>query len=553
MTNAELVDRIAKLEKQLSKTAAGGAPPPEAPVPELEPARLRANPDIEALERRCQQLSQQLEAVEGELLQANESARTFRTKSDQIEARLKDREQLLAHAKDMWMKENVRASRLADQLTSAEDRLAAQERRHDEVADRYREAQREVRHLQVLVEGAGHPARADAGGAPTKSGLLNGLSSGHEVLGGPVGGGLLGGSGGLGPRPQTAHDLSGSLDGGHAASFVGGFAPGDSEAGGVFGGLAASFRSPMRTATRTPGSPATGSSPPRARTAGLLAREGELGIGPEVPAAPAGNNAERLQRLCLLNDAVLYEDEVLQIGIKAEYSGRSGQISVYFGNKSAGTLQNFTVQYLVPEETALRLGAPPLNQQVGAGKQVLQRITVALLDPFLEMPWIRVFFLLPDSSPRKVQTRLPVTLTKFMTGRELSEQEFFGLWRRSSFSLGEASSTAQLAARLRSVPLAHVARCAALGGALRLHHDIDASPCNLVFASQIAGKATAGDGADAEDLCLVRVEVGSGRHAGRARVAVRSADRTAARAVCDAVLGQLAEAGVPASGGCEGR
>lgn len=543
MTNSELVDRIAKLETQLSKTAAGGAAPPEAPAPAPEPARPRANPDLEALERRCQQLSQQLGAVEGELLQANESARTFRTKSDQIESRLKDREQLLAHAKDMWMKENVRASRLADQLTSAEDRLAAQERRHDEVADRYREAQREVRQLQVLVEGAPHPARADASGAPTKSGLLNGLSSGHEVPGGHVGG-LLGGSGGLGPRPPTtAHDLFGSLDGGYAAGL---------ESGGAPGGLAAPFHSPARAPTRAPGSPATGSSPPQARAAGLPARGGELGSAPEVPAAPAGNNAERLQRLCLLNDAILYEDEVLQIGIKAEYSGRGGQIAVFFGNKSAGPLQNFTVQYLVPEETALRLGAPPLNQQVGAGKQVFQRITVALLDPFLEMPWLRVSFLLPDSSPRRVQTRLPVTLTKFMTGRELSAQEFFGLWRRSSFALGEASSTAQLAARLRGVPLAHVARCAALGGALRLHHDIDASPCDLVFVAQIADRAMAGDGADAEDLCLVRIEVGSGRHAGRARVAVRSTSRTAARAVCDAVLGQLAEAGVPAEGGCGG-
>ncbi|CAK0792698.1 unnamed protein product [Prorocentrum cordatum] len=168
------------------------------------------------------------------------------------------------------------------------------------------------------------------------------------------------------------------------------------------------------------------------------------------------------------------------------------------------------------------------------------------------MPWLRVAFLLPDSSPRRVQTRLPVTLAKFLAGRELSSQEFFALWRRSSFALGEASCTAQLAARLRGVPLAQVARCAALGGALRLHHDnVDAGPCSLAFASQIAA---AGEGASPlEDACLVRVEVGSGRHAGSARVAVRSADHTAARALCDAVLGQLVEAGVPAGGGCEGR
>lgn len=288
-----------------------------------------------------------------------------------------------------------------------------------------------------------------------------------------------------------------------------------------------------------------------------------LGASVELPSsaeqappqlAPATTNAERLQRLFMLNDAVLYEDEVLQIGIKAEYSGCNGQVGVYFGNKTMSPLQNFTVQYLVPDEKALRLVAPPLNQQIGAEKQVLQRIRVSLLAPFMEMPLLRASFLLPDSSTRRVQTRLPVALTKFMVGRELSAQELFGLWRRQAFSLAEAANTVQLGAHLQGAHLAHVAKCASLGGTLRLHHDIDANPCNLVFVAQIvADRVSRSSVEDAEDLCIIRVEVGSGRSAGRARVAVRSSDRAAARAVCEVVVGQLAEAGVPSSGGSEGR
>ena len=37
-------------------------------------------------------------------------------------------------SKEMWMKESGRATKLADALTSAEDRLADQERRLQEVA-----------------------------------------------------------------------------------------------------------------------------------------------------------------------------------------------------------------------------------------------------------------------------------------------------------------------------------------------------------------------------------------------------------------------------------
>merc|ERR1719336_3631595 len=97
-------------------------------------------------------LQRRLEVVERELRDALESSRTYRAKTEQMELKLKDREQLLVHAKEMWMKENVRASKLADALTSAEDKLADQEKRLSDVAERYNAAQREVQQLQHLID-----------------------------------------------------------------------------------------------------------------------------------------------------------------------------------------------------------------------------------------------------------------------------------------------------------------------------------------------------------------------------------------------------------------
>ncbi|OLP79526.1 E3 ubiquitin-protein ligase synoviolin [Symbiodinium microadriaticum] len=86
---------------------------------------------------------------------------------------LMDREQLLSHAKEMWMKENVRASKLADALTAAEDKLADQERRLADVTAKYTEAQQEVRQLQHLLGSSTSGLTGAVPGDMSSSGFLD--------------------------------------------------------------------------------------------------------------------------------------------------------------------------------------------------------------------------------------------------------------------------------------------------------------------------------------------------------------------------------------------
>ncbi|CAJ1452028.1 unnamed protein product [Effrenium voratum] len=243
----------------------------------------RGAPDLEAMESRCSHLSQRLEAAEHELREEKEAGRANKLKVEQLELKLKDREQLLGHAKDMWMKENVRASKLADTLTAVEDKLADQEKRLAEVSARYAEAQQEVRQLQHLLgTGLGSiPASGDGAGfeADLRADARNGYSKGND-----------------------------------------------------FSGLGSSFGDAQLI------------SPPRT-VASTTAH---------TPFAESDTNAERFRRLCLLNDAVLYEDELLQVGLKAEYTGLEGQIAVFFGNKGHAALQTFAAQYFVREDTIQR-------------------------------------------------------------------------------------------------------------------------------------------------------------------------------------------------------
>lgn len=477
--------------------------------------------EVDVLQDKCTHYERRLETIERELREAQEASRLYRTKADQLEVKLKDREQLLVHAKEMWMKENVRASKLADSLTSAEDKMADQEKRLSEVSERYTEAQQEMRQLQHLLGktgdyGAGGYTNPVAHGSPSPkdqrfSGALDAFSS------------------------TTSGRLQSSVD----KTFGGDFLGGDD-------GRA------IPSSSRSIGRPDSA----------------DLAGGASLPLPPleCETNADRFRRLCLLNDAVLYEDELLQVGVKMEFVGREGQIAVYFGNKGSAALQAFTVQYFVREEQALRVTASPVCQQLEADKQVVQRISVNFIEAFVEPVWLRIQFLLPDTSPRRVQLKFPLVITKFMIGRELSPQEFFQNWRQQHFVLNEVTSIVHLAARLRG-QLVHVARSIVFGGALRLHHSVDTNPENFVLVSQLApaapGQGAAGRGSpdrggrgldvlsmgeDRESgLSLIRVEVGSGRFTGKARVVVRSSEHTVAQALCDVIVNQLSEANAPPS------
>lgn len=504
LSNADLVDRISQLEGQLKRTAAG--PPSSGGLrQELPPSStIRSQRGgAEGLDEKCYHLQQKLEAMEQELREAHEAARMHRQRYEQCEHKLKDREQLLVHAKEMWMKENVRASKLADALTTAEDKIADQEKRLGEAMARYSDAQSEVKALQHVI------------GADT-----NGDHLSWEKKNGRV--------------PATAGELSmpGTRGFGSSSSFDG-------------GGLG---REPYGTA----------------RTLSPSSYPGALDDGRPLPITPLDGetNADRFRRLCLVNDAVLYEDALIQIGIKAEYNGREGQLDVYFGNKCGAPLHAFTVQYFVKEESALRLSASPISQQLPADKQVIQRITALLQEPFIEPPILRMQFLLPDTSPRTCQLKLPVVLTKFMVGREMGPQDYFQKWRQQHFVLNEATSIVHLASRYRG-SLVHIARSIVFGGGLRMHHGVDSNPDNFVLVGQLCDSGRAGGDFEAErshgafgggpdrenGLSLVRVEVGSGRFVGKARVVVRSSDHVVARALCDGIVAQLAEANAPQSDG----
>ena len=243
-------------------------------------------------------------------------------------------------------------------------------------------------------------------------------------------------------------------------------------------------------------------------------------------------------QLSVSNDGVLFEDDTIQIGIKARFTGLGeGVLGVYFGNKTSGILQNFQTKYSLEScGPHLHLTTAPLPSQLGPKSQVCQRVAAQITGSFCDSPGLVVSFLLPDNTPRTVALKLPVTLNKFMQGRDLTRDEFFSNWRQQGFMLSEASCVIHVA-----MNLAQIARTSQLGGALTLHHQVDDVSDNLVLVGQFPSDSEDGIRCATipEALVLCRIEVGSGSNLGQARIAVRSNDPAVAEAVRVCLSNQL--------------
>eukprot|EP00546_Thalassionema_frauenfeldii_P014465 CAMPEP_0178920078 /NCGR_PEP_ID=MMETSP0786-20121207/14801_1 /TAXON_ID=186022 /ORGANISM="Thalassionema frauenfeldii, Strain CCMP 1798" /LENGTH=920 /DNA_ID=CAMNT_0020594097 /DNA_START=188 /DNA_END=2947 /DNA_ORIENTATION=- len=162
-----------------------------------------------------------------------------------------------------------------------------------------------------------------------------------------------------------------------------------------------------------------------------------VGIPKEV--IPAMRKA--FSNLCTSQSGVLFENTLLQVGVKHEYVGAQGRISVFFGNvseKSAKTpLHHFRV--VVDEVEHLRIQKQGteglLDDDVDGGCTVAVRTQAKLLllvevtAPFDDAPAMRVMFETEDGAKHEYPLRLPVVATCFMEPVTLEPAAFMQRWK----------------------------------------------------------------------------------------------------------------------------
>jgi AP-2 complex subunit alpha len=125
---------------------------------------------------------------------------------------------------------------------------------------------------------------------------------------------------------------------------------------------------------------------------------------------------------------VLYEDEQVQIGLKAEYHGHLGRIALYIGNKVPQPFTSFSasIETLEPGALEVKFHKEPANEIAGL-TQVQHLLSIDCKRPYTSLPIIKISFI--AGTVRTLALRLPVFLSKFVEPIELTSVAFFERWK----------------------------------------------------------------------------------------------------------------------------
>jgi AP-2 complex subunit alpha len=180
-------------------------------------------------------------------------------------------------------------------------------------------------------------------------------------------------------------------------------------------------------------SPMSEKSPRSVKESGNSPASGAVGIPKEV--IPAMRKA--FSNLCTSPSGVLFENALLQVGVKHDYSGSQGRISVFFGNLSKSPLHHFRA--VIDEVDHLKIQKQGtqglLDEEEDGGCTVAVRTQAKLLllvevtAPFDDAPAMRVVFETDDGEQHEYPLRLPVVATCFMEPVTLEPAAFMQRWK----------------------------------------------------------------------------------------------------------------------------
>jgi AP-2 complex subunit alpha len=135
-------------------------------------------------------------------------------------------------------------------------------------------------------------------------------------------------------------------------------------------------------------------------------------------------------RLLLKEDGLLFEDSMIQVGLRSEYHGNLGRVALFFGNKlQPGTSFNaFTVT--VTSRPGLSYSSPTLpGSSLEGGAQFQWLLNFEAQTAFSAEPRIKITFV--AGSMQTIILKLPVVLHKFMSPAPLpSPEDFFKRWKQ---------------------------------------------------------------------------------------------------------------------------
>ncbi|XP_078107210.1 AP-2 complex subunit alpha-2-like isoform X2 [Sander vitreus] len=243
--------------------------------------------------------------------------------------------------------------------------------------------------------------------------------------------------------------------------------------------------------------------------------------------APVTVSEDNFSRFVYKNNGVIYEDQLLQIGLKAEYRQNLGRIYVFYGNKTSTQFLSFSSSVTSSDtlKTQLNVHAKAVDPTVDGGAQLQQVINIECLSDFTDAPVLDIQFRY-GGTLQKIAVKLPVMLNKFFQPTEMTSQDFFQRWKQ----LGVPQQEVQTIFKAQHPMDTDVTNAKILGFGVALLIGVDPNPANFVGAGVIHTKNT-------QVGCLLRLEPNT--QAQMYRLTLRTSRESVSQRLCDLLSDQF--------------
>uniref|UniRef100_A0A8C9TQN4 AP-2 complex subunit alpha n=1 Tax=Scleropages formosus TaxID=113540 RepID=A0A8C9TQN4_SCLFO len=217
------------------------------------------------------------------------------------------------------------------------------------------------------------------------------------------------------------------------------------------------------------------------------------------------------------NNGVLFENQLLQIGLKSEFRQNLGRMYVFYGNKTSTQFLSFS--------SSLTVHIKPVDSTVDGGAQLQQTLNIECMSDFVEAPIFNIQFRY-GGTLQTIAIKLPITLNKFFQPTEMMAQDFFQRWKQLSAPQQEV----QKIFKAKNAMDAEITKAKLIGFGVSLLDQVDPNPSNFVAAGIIHTKTV-------QVGCLLRLEPNS--QAQMYRLTLRTSRDSVSQRLCDLLSDQF--------------
>ncbi|XP_034977687.1 AP-2 complex subunit alpha-2 isoform X4 [Zootoca vivipara] len=246
-----------------------------------------------------------------------------------------------------------------------------------------------------------------------------------------------------------------------------------------------------------------------------------------APASLAPGSEDNFARFVCKNNGVLYENQLLQIGLKSEFRQNLGRMFIFYGNKTSTQFLNFSPALICSDElqAGLNLQTKPVDPTVEGGAQVQQIVNIECISDFMEAPALNIQFRY-GGTLQNISVKLPITLNKFFQPTEMAAQDFFQRWKQLSSPQQEVQNIFKANHPMDT----EITKAKIIGFGTALLEDVDPNPANFVGAGIIHTKSF-------QIGCLMRLE--PNLQAQMYRLTLRTSKETVSRRLCELLSEQF--------------